>query len=528
MIERRSLMTAAMATALAPGMAHAAAAAPVAQTRAGRVRGVVEDGITNFKGVPYGADTAVSGRFRPPMPPKPWTGVRDALSFSPMAPQVDSTKASINASWTYDTEMSEDCLKLNLWTPALRDHRKRPVMVWFHGGGFSTLSGSRNVFDGTRLAKQGDVVVVTLNHRLNAFGFLYLGKVAPRFADSGNAGMLDLVAALHWVRDNIAEFGGDPGNVTIFGQSGGGGKVSVMLAMPAAKGLFHRAVVQSGSYYLQAIDPDMATKRTRLLLDAMGMQPGDGAKLAEVPMAALVAGLTKVSKTAEKPEYSPVADGRSLSGGPWAPGGPAVSANIPMMVGTVATEETLLIGSPDPATFDLDEARLRQRLARWFSPGDMDKALAGFRAARPNATPSDLFFAISTDKLMRQAAWRQAERKSAQHAAPVWLYELDWATPVEGGKWRSPHSLDLAFVFNNVAKSAAMVGTGPEPQKLADQMSATWLAFARTGNPNNAHVPHWPAFDSKSRATMVFNVESKVVDDFRGNERTLLDGLPVV
>jgi para-nitrobenzyl esterase len=197
-----------------------------------------------------------------------------------------------------------------------------------------------------------------------------------------------------------------------------------------------------------------------------------------------------------------------------------------MMVGTVATEETLLIGNPDPATFDLDEAGLRQRLTRWFAPADVEKAIAGFRASRPNATPSDLFFAISTDKLMRQAAWKQAERKSAQHAAPVWLYELDWATPVEGGKWRSPHSLDLAMVFDNVAKSAAIVGTGPEPQKIADQMSATWLAFARTGNPNNSTIPNWPSFTTKDRATMVFNVQSKVINDHRGDERTLLDELP--
>jgi para-nitrobenzyl esterase len=531
MIARRHLLGASLATAFQTTLILPAGAAvghvgvaPEAQTRAGRVRGILSDGIACFKGIRYGADTAGAGRFQPPRPPKPWRGVRDAVAFSPMCPQVITPRATINASWTYDTEMSEDCLALNLWTPALRDHRKRPVMVWFHGGGFANLSGSRNVFDGTRLARKGDVVVVTLNHRLNAFGYLYLGQLAPGFADSGNAGLLDLVAALRWVRDNIAEFGGDPGNVTIFGQSGGGAKVSCVMAMPEAQGLFHRAVVQSGSYYLQAIDPDAGTRRARSLLAALDMQPADAAKLSDLPMDRLVAGLTKAA-AADKPDFSPVADGRGLPAGPWSPAGPAASARVPLMVGTVATEETLLIGNPDPATFTLDEAGLRQRLARWFTPDAAEKAVVGFRALRPNSTPSDLFFAISTDKLMRQGAWKQAERKAAQHAAPVWLYELDWATPVEGGKWRSPHSLDLAMVFDNVAMSAAMVGTGPEPQKVADQMSATWLAFARLGNPNNPSIPTWPVFDPNRRLTMVFDVQSRMVADHRGGERLLLDGL---
>jgi para-nitrobenzyl esterase len=301
-----------------------------------------------------------------------------------------------------------------------------------------------------------------------------------------------------------------------------------MMAMPAAHGLFHRAIVQSGSYYLQAIDPDTGTRHARTLLAAMDMQPTDATRLATAPMDQIVAGMAKAAKLPNKPDFSPVADGRALPSGPWSPAGPPISAHVPMMIGTVATEETLLIGAGDPATFSLDEAGLRQRLARWFAPADIDKAIAGFRAQRPDATPSDLFFAISTDKLMRQAAWTQAEHKAAQHGAPVWLYELDWATPVDGGKWRTPHSLDLALVFDNVAKSAAMVGTGPEAQQLADQMSPTWLAFARTGNPNNPAIPNWPNFQTKTRPTMVFNVQSKVVDDHRSAERTLLDTLPAV
>jgi len=397
------------------------------------------------------------------------------------------------------------------------------VMVWFHGGAYSSLSGSRNVFDGTRLCKKGDVVVVTLNHRLNAFGFLYLAELAPELADSGNAGMLDLVAALQWVRDNIAEFGGDADNVTIFGQSGGGGKVSTMMAMPAAKGLFHRAIVQSGSYarnaHLEAMKPAEATRHTRALLTALEIEPSDaGKKLAGLPMDALVAGTKKVPSL----WWAPVADGRALPSGPWWPEAPAVSANIPMMIGTTETEMTLLIGAGDPTTFALDDAGMRKRLGAFLSAGDIEPVIQTFKASRPTATPSDLFFAIATAIPFRRGAWQQADRKAAQNAAPVYLYEVDWRTPVDGGKWQSPHSLELALVFDNVAKSESMVGSGPEAQKVADQMSAAWLAFARTGNPNNAAAPDWPPYTIKDRATMVFDVSSRAVNSFRDDERKLL------
>lgn len=531
MIERRTLLALAGTTAIATltGAANAqtsSSGAPVATTRYGKVRGATSDGIHVFKGVRYGASTAGANRFRPPKPPAPWTETRDALDFAPMSPQAIITLGGLFSSWTFDKEFSEDCLAVNVWTPALRDGVKRPVMVWFHGGGYSSLSGSRNVFDGTRLCKKGDVVVVTLNHRLNAFGFLYLGEIAPEFADGANAGMQDLVAALQWVRDNIAEFGGDPDNVTIFGQSGGGGKVSTMMAMPAGKGLFHRAIVQSGSYarkaHLEAMKPAEATEYTRALLAALAIEPADaGKKLIELPVDALVAGLKKVSSLA----WAPVADGRTLPSGPWWPEGPAISANIPLMIGSTETEMTMLIGMGDPSTFALDDAGLRKRLAISMSPEDMEPVIQTFKASRPNATPSDLFFAIATAIPFRRGAWQQAERKAAQNAAPVYLYELDWRTPVDGGKWQSPHSLELALVFDNVAKSESMVGNGPEAQKVADQMSAAWLAFARTGSPNAAGVPDWPPYTIKDRATMVFNAESKSVNAFRDDERKVLGEL---
>jgi len=533
MIERRSLLalagTAAVAAMTGARAQTSSADAPIATTAAGKVRGAVFNGINVFKGIPYGASTAGANRFRAPKPPQPWTGVRDALNFVPMSPQTPVKLPGIYASWTFETEISEDCLGLNVWTPALRDGVKRPVMVWFHGGDYASLSGSRNAFDGTRLSKKGDVVVVTLNHRLNAFGFLYLAELAPELADGTNAGMQDLVAALRWVRDNISEFGGDPGNVTIFGQSGGGGKVSTVMAMPLAAGLFHRAIVESGSYarnaHLEAMKPEQATQNARTLLKALEIEPSDiGTKLVGMPMDALNAAVTKASRAASPPSFAwrPVADGKILPSGPWWPEGPSVSANIPLMIGTTETEMTGLIGVFDQSAFSLDDDGLRKRLSALMSPEDAGTVISTFKATRPNATPSDLFFAITTANSFRRGAWQQADRKAAQNAAPVYLYELDWHTPSDGGKWQSPHSLEIALVFDNVAVSEAMVGTGPEAQKVSDQMSAAWLAFARTGNPNNQAIPNWPAYTVKNRETMVFNVKSEVVNDFRSDERKVL------
>jgi para-nitrobenzyl esterase len=498
------------------------------ETHRGKVRGTSDDGIKVFKGIPYATTTDGLNRFRPPKPAKSWLEMRDALAYGPMCPQVGRERGSYTASWTYDKEASEDCLVLNVWTPALHDQRRRPVMVWLHGGGFSAGSGSRNVFDGTRLCQRGDVVVVTLNHRLSIFGFLYLSHLGgAEYAESGNVGMLDLVAALHWVHDNISAFGGDPGNVTIFGQSGGGAKVSTLMAMPQARGLFHKAIVESGSQ-LDGLSPDDATKHALTFLAAVGVKPTELPRLAKLPTDALVAGLTKVmSAPGPKPNYSPVVDGIVLPKGPWQPDGPAVSAGIPMIIGSTRTETTALLGANHPEYFALDEASLPRDLVGWIPDRDIPRVIAGFKRLMPTASASDLFFAITTDRRVRQQAWAQAERKAAQGSAPIWLYELDWATPVDGGKWGSPHSLDLAFVFDNVAKSEAMVGTGSGPQVLADQMSSAWIAFARNGNPNTTGAPTWAPFSAAQRATMVFNTTPRVVNDFRGDERALLASLPL-
>jgi para-nitrobenzyl esterase len=500
----------------------------IAETSRGRVRGVNNDGVRTFKGIPYGAPTDGMNRFREAKLAVPWKGIRDTIAYGPMCPQEIGPRPSFAASWAIEPSLSEDCLVLNIWTPALRDHHKRPVMVWFHGGGFSTGSGGSPVYDGTNLARKGDAVVVTLNHRLNIFGHLYLAKLGGTdYAESGNLGVLDLVAALRWIHTNIDEFGGDPANVTIFGQSGGGAKVSTLMAMPQTRGLFHRAIVQSGSQ-LDGLTPDEANAHALAFLKAAEVPVTDLARLQKIPYEQLLAALRKAMRTpGEQPNFSPVVDGKFLPKSPWTQDGPASSANVPMMIGSTKTETTALIGANDPASFSLDDAGLRKKLSAWMPAGEIDRIVAGYRKATPGASPSDLFFAITSARRVRQQAWIQAERKAAQNAAPVWLYELDWQTPVDGGKWKSPHTLDLAFVFDNVAKSESMVGHGDEPRALAEQMSSAWLAFARAGNPNNEASPQWAPFRVPDRTTMVFDVKSRTENDFRGDERQLLASLPV-
>lgn len=500
----------------------------IVETHRGKVRGSSDGEIKVFRGIPYAATTQGANRFHPPRLTKNWPGVRDAVAYGPMCPQLPRKRGSYTASWTYDKEAGEDCLVLNVWTPALYDQRRRPVMVWLHGGGFSAGSGSRNVFDGTRLCRRGDVVVVTLNHRLNVFGFLYLNHLGgAEYAESGNVGMLDIVAALHWVHDNISAFGGDPGNVTIFGQSGGGAKVSTLMAMPQARDLFHKAIVESGSD-LNALTPEEATRNALTFLTAVGVKPTELPRLAKLPLDALIAGLSKVMNApGPRPNFSPVVDGNALPKEPWQPDGPAVSAGVPMIVGSTRTETTALLGVNHPEYFALDDVSLPRSLTGWIPDRDIPRVIRGFKQLMPSASASDLFFAITTDRRVRQQAWAQVERKAAQGGAAVWLYELDWATPVDGGKWGSPHALDLAFIFDNVAKSEAMVGIGPAPQHMADQMSAAWIAFARSGNPNVSAIPAWPPFSTTQRATMVFNTTSRVMNDFRGDERVLLASLPL-
>jgi para-nitrobenzyl esterase len=509
----------------AAGAADQSTTGPVATTTFGDVRGLSEEGIKVFKGVPYGAPTGGPNRFMPPRAPKPWKKVRDALDYGPSCPQLDPPPSGQPFGPASAAKgASEDCLVLNVWTPGLNDGKKRPVMVWMHGGGFTLLSGSSPVYDGIRLAKKGDVVLITLNHRLNLLGYLYLGGLGSgKYADSGNVGQLDLVAALRWVHDNAAAFGGDPGNVTIFGESGGGGKVSALVAMPGARGLFHRAAMQSG-FGLTAITPQAATQMTKSILDALNLRAEQIDELQRMPIAKLLEALQKVTHGLPF-GIGPVVDGRSLPRHPFTPDAPDVSRDIPVLLGYNKTETTYLF--PPPGAFDLDWPGLNRQLAPALPGLDVSKVINGWRARHPQATPSDLYFMITTENTMGLNASTAALRKSEQGTAPAFLYRLEWETPVDGGRMRSPHSLDIPLVFDNVAKAPGLIGTGSaQAQQVSDVMSAAWLAFARYGSPNAPGLPSWPAFSAQNRATMVFNVTSRAVNDPLHDERQLLPQTP--
>jgi para-nitrobenzyl esterase len=507
------------AAALCTGVALADGDGPIARTRAGQIRGATLEGVHVFKGVRYGATTE-GRRFQAPQPAQAWNGIVDALDFGAQSPQTRPTNTSLFRTWANPRPASEDLLFLNIWTQGLRDGKKRPVMVWFHGGGFSTGSGASHAYDGTRLARKGDVVVVTVNHRLNAFGYLYLARLStdPALADSGNAGNLDMLLSLRWVRDNIAEFGGDPGNVLIFGESGGGAKVSTLMTMPAAQGLFHKAVVQSGSM-IRAQTPESATASAKAFMHALGLAPEQVGELRTLPLQKLVEALNSLTPAAGV-NFGPVLDGRSLPRHPFDPDAPPASANVPLLVGTTKDETTLLIGGRDPSAFAITWEELPSRLLAHTQGLDQAQLVADLRKLMPHASASDLFFTVTTARNFRNNALRQAELKAQQGTAPAFMYQLNWETPVEGGKWKSPHALEIGMVFDNVAKSAAMSGVSPEAQKVADHMSAAWLNFAKTGDPG------WPAYHAATRATMIFDVESRVVQDPDRELRVLLAKLP--
>jgi para-nitrobenzyl esterase len=493
-------------------LAAADTSSVIATTSAGRVRGIVAQDIKIFKGIPYGGATAGKNRFMPPTKPAAWTDTRDALAYGSTAPQT----VGAGAGQARTPAESEDCLVLNVFTPALGDGRKRPVMVWLHGGGFSTGSGSGRILDGTSLAHTSDVVVVSINHRLNVFGFTYLGEAGGSdFALSGGVGMLDIVAALQWVRDNIDRFGGDPNLVTIFGQSGGGRKVATLMSMPGAKGLFHRAVIESGAV-LRLTAREDAIRTTELLLAELGLARGQIRELQAVPMDRLLAANQAVlaKLTLREPGWtanSPTIDGKALPNHPWDPAAPALSAGIPLLIGYARTEETLY-DRPTPETLALDEAGLRERAAKRLG-GAADGVIEAFRKAHPEATPWDLWILIATDHPRGTYSRELAKRKANQGGAPAFLYRFDWETPEGGGHMRSPHTIEIPFVFNNIKIAGPLISAMPEAYALAEKVSAAWVSFARTGNPNTSGLPKWPAYSAGSRDTMLFNNESRVEQD---------------
>ena len=489
-------------------------------TRAGKVSGRRAGGVAVFRGIPYAASTGGANRFRPPQPVEAWSEARDASAFGAVAPQAPSALEALLG----QTEIasSEDCLFLNVWTPAT-DDRRRPVMVWIHGGAFIFGSGSTPWYDGTRFASAGDVVVVTINYRLGAFGFSHLDVLGreefgdDRFAGSGNLGILDQIAALEWVRDNIEGFGGNPDDVTIFGESAGAFSVGTLLGTPAADGLFHRAILQSGAAAF-ATEPADATSVARQLLETTGV--ATVAELVALPTEAVLAAqqlMIAASGSLGLP-FRPVVDGTVLPATPLDTIASGATGDVPILVGTNLDETTLFLVL-DPTLANLDETMLVDRATTMFGDHATD-AVERYRVNRTDASLRDVLVAITTDGVFRIPAIRLAEAQARQ-GRPVYSYLFTWATPVFDGALRSSHALEIPFVFDNLHQPGAQffTGDGPERAALATTMHEAWIRFARTGNAG------WSKYDLDHRATQIFDaVDHPVIDDPAGDERAIWEG----
>ena len=502
--------TAGSAVTDCPGKITVSSTEGIVKTTTGKVAGYMEEGIYIYKGIPY----AQAERFMPPVPATPWEGVRSSRAYGPTCPQgkrmgwyMDEQAFVFN--WD-DGYAGEDCLRANIWTPGLNNGKKRPVMVWLHGGGYSAGSGQElPSYDGTNLARKGDVVVVTLNHRLNVLGFLDLSAFGEKYAKSGNAGLLDLVAALQWVKDNIAGFGGDPDNVTIFGQSGGGGKVSNLLATPAARSLFHKAIIQSGSM-LRTMEAKYSRRIGAAVVEELGLKASQIDELQKISYERLLeAGdkaIAKVRAEAEKVGISafifgwaPTVDGNVLPAQPFDPKAPEMSRDIPVMLGS--TQHEFLSSAYVPALKSATLATAKAELEKRYG-GSTEQFLKAFAKAYPGYKPVDLF---DVDLTFRPGVVQQAILKAAQQGAPVYMYMFAWESPVLDGIFRSFHCMELPFVFDNVYRARHMTGASAEAYALADKMSRAWINFARMGNPNVEGLPEWKPYTPEEGATMFFD-----------------------
>jgi para-nitrobenzyl esterase len=505
----------------------------IAETQYGKVKGFILRGIYNFRGIPYGADTSGKNRFMPPQPPKPWKDILPAVWWGNTAPQImDNRYANAYASfadhWNYD-DVSEDCLKLNVWTPAI-DSKKRPVMVWLHGGGYTNGNGiEQDGYDGENLSRKGNIVFVSINHRLGPIGFSDLSGIGgEKYAHSGNVGALDMVAALEWVHNNIAAFGGDPGNVTIMGQSGGGAKVCILAAMPKAKGLFHKAVPLSGSS-IKAMDQNASRKLGEYILKEANLSASEIDKLQEMPWKEYIQLADKAvrkfnsenSGAGMRGGFSPVSDGTDIVKGQFFSEPNGLSSDVPMLICTTFHEWGMARTMPEMEAITADKAKDLLRERAGFTGGLGEKAAAVYDAyakAFPNAKPIEIMTLVSSN---RKGAIDTANAKAAQKA-PVYLAWFGWQPPLFDNRMRAFHCLDICFWFANTDLMLTHTGGGKRPRALSDKMSGALLQFMKTGNPNGGGLPEWEAYTPEKGATMILDDKPVLKADPDREARKLL------
>ena len=487
---------------------------PIVKTNYGLISGTVEDGVYSFKGIPY----AQAERFMPPQAPDAWAGVREHTQFGPIAMQVNS--------WSPETAMDEQKLfTVNVWTQGVNDGKKRPVMFWLHGGGFSVGASDDPMSDGKMLAQKGDIVLVSVNHRLNILGFLDLSAFGEQYAHSANVGMLDVVAALQWVQQNIRAFGGDPENVTVFGESGGGGKVGTLMSMPAAKSLFHKAIIQSGTL-VNVMTKEKSTAVGKALVETLGLTAENFDQLHTMPYKQLVAaGNNALEKTVglRKPGtttmfgFGPVPDGVNLLQQPFTPTFSEMSKNIPLLIGTTLNE--LVQTAYGEKNLTEDEAK--KRLQKIYAD-KTDTYIQFFAEAYPDYSPQDL---LSIDTLFRPNTIVTADARAAETSAPVYSYLLTWKSPVEEGRKGSFHGLDVPLAFNNIELGKHWTGTSDHARAVADMMSSVWINFAKTGNPNDGKLPQWRPYSRENGETMIFDIKPELRNNHDRNLMELIRSL---